>query len=274
MQYLAATVSRIGDRKTNQDRIAIFNKEDTVLLLLGDGLGGRPGGEFAAQTLLDITRKIFDQQTIPIKRPMAFLQKVLETAHKTIVEGGTKQNPPINPGSTAVLCLIQQGHAWWNHVGDSRLYLFRAGQMVERTQDHSVVENMLAGGQLDSEDFSGHPLRNVVTRCLGMTKNPPAITLSQKTPLKAGDIMLLCSDGFWEPLGEKSMGMKLFDGRLQDALDDMAKQAENIKAPQSDNVSAIAMQIMSLTLRTHSVAAKKKAPHSNISKPGNHARKG
>lgn len=267
MQYLSATVSRLGNREKNQDRLAILENQDTVLLVLGDGLGGRAGGEFAAEQLVTTATHKFNQQTIPIKEPVAFMQELLETAHKCIVEQGKQQQPPINPGTTAVLCLIQQGHAWWTHVGDSRLYLFRHGEMLERTQDHSVVENMLAGGHLSSAESGGHPLRNVVTRCLGMTDNPPILTISQKTALQPGDIMLLCSDGFWEPLGEKSMSKGLFEGRLQDALDDMAERAENINAPQSDNISAVALQVMSLKLRTRAVP-RSKTPHPNFAKSG------
>ena len=70
MQYLTATVSRVGNRKTNQDRVKILNKEDTVFLILADGLGGRPGGEFAAQTLISSAHQIFGQQSIPIKEPI------------------------------------------------------------------------------------------------------------------------------------------------------------------------------------------------------------
>lgn len=266
MQYLTATVSRLGHREKNQDRIAIFEQQDTVLLVLGDGLGGRPGGEFAAQVLVNIASQKFSQETIPIQKPVAFMQELLETAHKAIVAQGKSQDPPLNPGTTAVLCLMQQGFAWWTHVGDSRLYLFRNGEMIERTQDHSVVENMLAGGQLSSHDSGGHPLRNVVTRCLGMSDNPPIVTISQKTALKVGDIMLLCSDGFWEPLGEKSMCKTLFDGRLQDALNEMAERAENINAPQSDNISAVALQVMSTRLRTRSVPPPKANPGASVNR--------
>ncbi|MDH5446981.1 MAG: protein phosphatase 2C domain-containing protein [Gammaproteobacteria bacterium] len=263
MQYLTATASLLGNRSKNQDRVAIYEKLDTVLLVLGDGLGGRPGGELAAQTLVDTAAEAFTRQSIPIKDPVGFMQQTLETAHQRIVKQGQSQTPPINPGTTAVLCLMQQGLAWWSHVGDSRLYLFRNGVFVERTQDHSVVENMLAGGKLDTAMTGNHPLRNVVTRCLGMSENPPIITMSQKVELKPGDIMLLCSDGFWEPLGEKTMAKFLFDGRLQDSLDQMATRAENIKAPESDNVSAIALQVMSIKLRTRSLQTKKKAARPN-----------
>ena len=268
MQYLTASVSLLGDRQKNQDRITIFEQQDTVLLVLADGLGGRPGGEFAAQTLVDTAAEQFQREPVPIKEPIAFMQELLETTHTRIVEDGKRQTPPINPGTTAVLCIMQQGHAWWTHVGDSRLYLFRQGQMVERTQDHSVVENMLAGGKLESNDSGGHPLRNVVTRCLGMSDNPPIISLSKKTPLKPGDIMLLCSDGFWEPLNDNSVASGLFEGKLQTALDGLAHRAENINAPQSDNVSAIALQVMSLKLRTRSIP-RSKTPHPNAGKTAN-----
>ena len=267
MQYLTATVSRVGDRQKNQDRVVILNRQDTVLMVLGDGLGGRPGGEFASQQLIDVANQLFEQQTIPVRDPVQLMQSIMETAHRQIVEQGAAQQPPINPGTTAVLCLMQQGFAWWSHVGDSRLYLFRNGEFVERTTDHSVVENMLAGGKLQAHDSSGHPLRNVVTRCLGMSQNPPIVTMSQKVALKTGDIMLLCSDGFWEPLGEKSMAKYLFDGRLQTALDGMAERAEKITAPDSDNVSAIALQVMSLKLRTRSIP-KRKTVHPNALRSG------
>lgn len=267
MQYLTATVSRIGDRKINQDRVKLLIKGDTLFLVLGDGLGGRPGGEFASQTLINIASRLFDHSEVPIAEPMAFMQEVLETAHKAILDDGARQVPPINPGTTAVLCIAQQGHAWWVHVGDSRLYLFRNGRLLDRTQDHSVVENMLAGGQLDHDMSDSHPLRNVVTRCVGMSQNPPIITLSKKTGLMAGDILLLCTDGFWGPLNEERMGTRLFENRLKDALEDMAMQAEKINAPQSDNVSAIAVQIMSLTLRTNTINTGNKAPHPNTLKP-------
>lgn len=266
MQYLTASVSRVGDRKKNQDSLIILNKQDTVLMVLGDGLGGRPGGELASAQLIEVASRLFNEQTIPIQDPVQFMQDIMQTTHQQIVEHGAAQEPPVNPGTTAVLCLMQRGFAWWSHVGDSRLYLFRNGEFVERTLDHSVVENMKAGGKLDS-DSSGHPLRNVVTRCLGMSQNPPIATMSQKVALKPGDVMLLCSDGFWEPLGEKSMARHLFDGRLQAALDKMAEQAERISAPDSDNVSAIALQVMSIKLRTQSIP-KKKSLHPNRIRTG------
>ena len=256
MQYLTANVSRVGDRSKNQDRITILNQKDTVLLVLADGLGGRAGGELAAQTFVDVATRTFNSQAMPIAEPIAFMQELMETAHRAIVEQGKQQTPPLNPGTTAVLCLMQQGYAWWCHVGDSRLYMLRQGEILEKTQDHSVVGNMLAGGQLDNDSSDQHPLRNVITRCLGMTNNPPITSVSQKTALKVGDIIVLCTDGFWEPLGDRAIARGLLDGRLQDALDEMAIRAEKINAPQSDNVSAIALQVMSVKLRTRSLPEK------------------
>lgn len=244
MQYLTATVTRLGNRQQNQDRVAIFSREETVLMVLGDGLGGRPGGAFAAESLLTVAKAKFEQSTLPLREPAAFMQDLLQTAHNVIVDGGQKQQPPLNPGTTAVLCLVQQGYAWWTHVGDSRLYLFRNGQIIERTRDHSVVENMRAGGQLAADESSTHPLRNVITRCLGMTANPPILTHSQKTALQENDILLLCSDGFWEPLGEQHIGKSLVHSALPDALSALADEAERINTPQSDNLSAAVLKLL------------------------------
>jgi PPM family protein phosphatase len=76
----------------------------------------------------------------------------------------------------------------------------------------------------------------------------PEVTVSNEVALQNGDVIMLCSDGLWEPVDEMQLGMKLLDGRLSDALDKLAEQAEETSYPASDNISAVAIQIMSLQL--------------------------
>lgn len=248
MQYVIARTSRLGNRAINQDRVAALERDNTVLLVLGDGLGGKAGGEVAAQVLVDTTANAFKNASLPIKHPQEFLTNALHDAHRAVIAAGKKVDPPINPGTTAVLCLIQNGSAWWAHAGDSRLYLFRGGVPIYRTRDHSYVEKLVERGHLRNDDRGTHPLRNYMTRCIGLSDNVPEVTVSNEVRLHNGDVIMLCSDGLWEPVDEMQLGIKIMDGRLSDALDKLAQQAEEIKYPRSDNISAVALQIMSLQL--------------------------
>lgn len=249
MQYVIGRASRLGNRTINQDRMTALERDNTVLLVLGDGLGGRAGGEFAAQTLIDVVSDQFQNATLPIENPKEFMTQALHRAHFAVIDRGKKQEPPVNPGTTAVLCLIQNGRAWWAHVGDSRLYLFRGSVPIYRTKDHSYVEKLYQHGKISHDKRSNHPLRNYMTRCIGLSDNVPEVTASNEVMLHAGDIILLCSDGMWEPLDDMKMGMKIMEGRLSDALSSMAEEAEKEKYPNSDNITAVAIQIMSLQLK-------------------------
>jgi serine/threonine protein phosphatase PrpC len=248
MQYVVARTTRTGNRATNQDRLAVLERENTVLLVVADGLGGKSGGEIAAQALVDTLSEIFKKIRLPIKQPQQFLTNALHKAHFAVIDAGKKQDPPVNPGTTAVVCLVQEGHTWWAHVGDSRLYLFRGGVPIYRTRDHSVMEKMYEKGQLANNKRHAHPMRNYMTRCLGLSDGVPEVSISNEVMLHPGDIVVLCSDGLWEPLDDMLMGAIMLDGKLSDALNTASQRAEEKTYPNCDNVSAVAIQIMSLQL--------------------------
>jgi len=249
MQYVIGRASRLGNRTINQDRMVALERDNTVLLILGDGLGGRTGGEFAAQVMVDTIAEQFQNTPLPIAKPKEFMTQALHRAHFAVIDQSKKQDPPLNPGTTAVLCLIQEGRAWWAHVGDSRLYLFRGSVPIYRTKDHSYVEKLYQHGKISHDKRANHPLRNYMTRCIGLSDNVPEVTVSNEVMLQAGDILMLCSDGLWEPLDDMKMGMKIMDGRLSDALATLAEDAEKESYPSSDNITAVAIQIMSLQLK-------------------------
>ncbi len=248
MQYVIGRSSRLGNRSTNQDRIGALERDNTVLLILGDGLGGKAGGEIASQILVDTVATAFSNAKLPITNPQKFMTTALHRAHFAVIKAGMDHVPPLTPGTTAVLCLIQNGSAWWSHVGDSRLYLFRGGVPIYRTKDHSFVEKLYQNGQITNDKRSSHPLKNYMTRCIGLSDNVPEVTVSNEVNLQPGDVIMCCSDGLWEPVDDMLMGVKIMEGRLGDALDKLAEQAEEISYPSSDNISAVAIQIMSLQL--------------------------
>lgn len=238
-----ASSSLIGDRKINQDRCIKVDDGATVLLGLGDGMGGHPRGETAAQVLIETCQNYFDRTPHPILNPSSFLTRLLHKAHENIVAFGYEQQPAIDPRTTAVACLIQKNVAHWAHAGDSRLYLLRERRVLARTVDHSYVERLKQQGVITARQQKKHPQRNYVTRCLGGALVSPDITLG-KHKLEAGDILLLCSDGFWGSIREEDMLNSLFSNLpLSETVQALAEQAAHQAFPDSDNITLIALRM-------------------------------
>ncbi len=265
MQIEISQISLQGDRKTNQDRVGYLEYDAGVVLVLGDGLGGRPKGELAAQTLIDTIEKALNNSPMPIPDPYEFLEGAILQAHNDVMAAGREQIPPVEPGTTAVVCLIQNGSAWWAHVGDSRCYLFRHGLSIYRTQDHSYVEDLYKSGEISLSKVSTHPMRNYITRCVGMLVKEPEVELSKEIMLMEGDIILLCSDGFWGTLDDAQIGAKLNSERLKDAVTSLAETAVQLGSPTADNTTAIAIKLISLQLLNQSSSTKGK--HVSIQQP-------
>jgi len=246
MQVEIGRTSRLGNRPVNQDRIEIIETSAGVVLVLGDGLGGKPGGDLAAQTLMDTVSEELAMNPLPAEEPKGFLKELLRRAHYKILFAGQDNTPPLQPGTTAVICLIQNGMVWWAHAGDSRLYLFRNGLPLYRTTDHSYVEQLYQEGRISLKKLQSHPMRNYVTQCLGLSTHNPKISTNKGVAIREGDVLLLCSDGFWDPLDEAQMGPLLDQEKLNIALNNLAERAEAASYPKSDNATAVALRIISL----------------------------
>ncbi|MCU7795624.1 MAG: protein phosphatase 2C domain-containing protein [Candidatus Thiodiazotropha sp. (ex Myrtea spinifera)] len=244
MKYETAQCSLLGNRSTNQDRCLVLEAPDAILLCLADGMGGHPKGEMAAQILMDNARRAFLTSRKPIASPHFFLSGLMDMSHKQILEFGREQEPPIEPRTTGVLCLVQEDNAFWAHIGDSRLYIMREGVIHLRTDDHSYVEHLRQQGIISAAQVHTHKFRNYVTRCLGGTNNRPVAELSGPHPLKEGDVVLLCSDGFWGPLPERPLVDSLFQtpGSLLSSIQGLSNQAEGNSKPESDNVTVVALR--------------------------------
>jgi len=242
MKYQLAYHSLAGGRSTNQDRIVCIERDNAVLLVLADGLGGHEGGALAAETLTLTAQHAFEAIRQPrITKPSAFLALTVMQAHKAIVARGQAMNPPISPRTTCVLCLIQQGYAYWAHVGDSRLYHFRDGQVLRRTLDHTVTEQMHLDGVLSEEEMKRHPEKARLLKALGGPL-APSISLGEETLLQPGDTLLLCTDGVWEALSAPELAGFLKYASLEEGVEEMLFAAENRMKQKADNLSAISLR--------------------------------
>jgi PPM family protein phosphatase len=243
---------RLGDRSSNQDRIGVACAEGAVLLALADGMGGHAGGEIAAQVAVASLCSRFRKSATPVPDPSVFLKAAIEEAHHQVVAAGQAHRPPITPRTTLVACLVQGDQACWAHVGDSRFYLLRLGQVVERTRDHTYVERLYEVGLISDEERLTHPLRNVVTGSVG-GEGQPAVTVNPAVRLTPGDVLLLCSDGLWGALPEPEIAAAVERRPLARAVEGLAQRAEQASHPHSDNISVLA-------LRWHAAAPAEQRP--------------
>ncbi len=244
MKYETAQCTLVGNRSMNQDRCLVMEAPDAILLALADGMGGHPKGEMAAQILMDNSRKAFLTSRKPISNPRFFLSGLMEMTHQQIRAYGDRQTPPIEPRTTGVLCLVQEDQAYWSHIGDSRLYIMRDGVIHLRTDDHSYVEHLRQQGLISAAQVQTHKFRNYVTRCLGGNNNRPVAELSGPHDLQEGDVVLLCSDGFWGPLQERPLVETIYKKPqpLLNCITELAQRAETTSSPESDNVTVVALR--------------------------------
>jgi len=241
MRFSIAQDSRVGARRYNQDRVGHWATSDTLLMVVADGMGGHLHGEVAAQVALESLARTFQGEAKPkLADPDMFLFRGLARAHGAIVQEAQRLELKETPRTVLVACAVQDGYAYWSHIGDSRLYLIRRGRVIARTKDHSRVQQLIDKGLIREEAVPTHPERNILTRCLG-SEHAPKLEPTASARLAKDDLVLMCSDGLWGPLTERQLldGLRAKD--LPQAVSDLGALAEARAGRQCDNVSALAM---------------------------------
>ena len=241
MKFTIFQESRIGRRRANQDRIAYSYSRDALLLVIADGMGGHLHGEVAAQIAVQYITDTFQAEAAPtIDDPILFLSKILNNAHYAIVDYAGDRLLEEAPRTTCVVCLVQDNVAFWAHAGDSRLYLIRGGRVAALTRDHSRVRMMVEDGLISESEAAVHPARNRIFSCLGGNRTPQ-IEFSPRTPLLAGDVIVLATDGAWGPLGAERLIGGLDGATVMESVPRLLDLAEELGGETCDNASMIAM---------------------------------
>lgn len=244
MQIEYAKVSALGDRSDNQDRAAVVVADQAALMLVFDGMGGHSDGAQAAETGLKVVQELFMSTPLPIFDPQGFLYAVLSRAHDEVVGLGADIAVDFRPRATCALCLVQEGGAFWAHIGDSRIYQVRDGRVLQRSRDHSHVEVLIQEGAITEEEAMDHPMRNFVECCIGGDAPVPDMTITGKRNLLPGDTLLACSDGLWSGLTDQDMAAigAPGDNNLAENLRQLSLKALSANAPYSDNTTGTALR--------------------------------
>lgn len=229
---MAATLrSDIGRvRKQNED--AVWFDEARGIFAVADGMGGHLAGEVASAMAMDAIRAL----AVSDARPgILALKDVVERAQKAIARHA-KKNPRCAGMGTTLSVMFRGGrYMYIAHIGDSRIYRLRGGELMQITQDHSLVDELVRAGLITQEEARTHPKRNIITRALGTQgDNEPDLLAADTMP---GDLWLLCTDGLNSMVSDKDIRDAMLSRTLEQAADRLIELA--LDAGGRDNVTLI-----------------------------------
>lgn len=201
VRYTAAAVTDRGRKRPSNEDAYGFSVEAGVYVVC-DGMGGAAAGEVASTIAVDeILRLLTKQDREDGIALVDAAQNAIGVANEAIFSRAQRNHRLNGMGTTLVVLAAQEQHLWVMNIGDSRCYRLRQGQLVQLTQDHSLVEEQVRMGRMTPREALHSPLKNVITRALG--------TQAQVTPdvfkmeAEAGDLFLLCSDGLTRELSDQ-----------------------------------------------------------------------
>ena len=223
-------------RQNNEDALLVGEGKDETLFAVADGIGGFEAGEVASRIAIDVLKNL---------EPETSFEAAIREANRRILAVGRGDERFSGMGTTIVAVRFGGTHeepkAEIAHVGDSRAYLLRGGEMQPVTEDHSLVAELVRSGDLTRAQAAEHPQKNLITRALGADEEVEVDTAV--LPVEAGDRFLLCSDGLTDMVPEARVAEI-----LTESPDDPEKPARTLvsaalDAGGSDNVTVIVVDV-------------------------------
>ncbi|MFZ1919267.1 MAG: Stp1/IreP family PP2C-type Ser/Thr phosphatase [Terriglobales bacterium] len=189
-------------RKNNEDSLDYWEPEEDEdfarkgrLAIVADGMGGYEGGQEASRLAVDTlvaTYRDYDGND-----PQQALVEGMQAAHEGIRRYGMNHPALQGMGTTCTAAAIVGGALHYVHVGDTRLYLIRDGQITQVTRDHSYVGRLVEEGMITREEAERHPQRNILTAAVGTMPELIMDSPGRPEPLRPGDVIVICTDGLW-----------------------------------------------------------------------------
>jgi PPM family protein phosphatase len=219
-------------RRSNEDS----SYASAPVFVVADGMGGAQAGEVASQMVVEAFTEGVPENGTPEER----LSVVVQKANREIHARSHSDAASAGMGTTVTAAYLDEDSVALAHVGDSRAYLLREGELSRLTEDHSLVEELLRGGKLTEEEALEHPQRSVITRALGIE---PIVEIDTWTyPLRPGDVVLLCSDGLTSMISEQQIQQLLVETPdLEEAGDRLIAEAN--EAGGRDNITVVLFRV-------------------------------
>ncbi|MDR0839261.1 MAG: Stp1/IreP family PP2C-type Ser/Thr phosphatase [Oscillospiraceae bacterium] len=230
-------------RRANQDVFGVRECDGGSVGVVCDGMGGAKAGEVASAIALDVFTLYMEELLRTPKFPNDAAEKIAIAA--TLAGNAVYERAETDPecegmGTTLVAAVVRDDLAIVANVGDSRAYHVSDGKILRVTRDHSVVEEMVARGEITRDEARFHPSRNLITRALGTARNVPADVFYSN--VHDGDFLVLCSDGLSNLLSDAEiLALLSHDGSACDLCAALVDSALDRGAP--DNVTVIVIKV-------------------------------
>lgn len=197
-------LSDVGrEREENQDFMGWFPAQGAQLLVVCDGMGGHRGGFEASRIAVRTIGQVFEQD--PLRDASALLRDAIEAADRAVLQASQDDPTLADMGSTAVVALIRDQTVVVGHVGDSRAYRVRRGEVTRLTRDHTEVNRLVDLGLIPKEEADRHPMGHWLAQSVGVNAGVQ-VDVSEPLALEQGDRILLCSDGLSGVLTDVEIG--------------------------------------------------------------------
>ncbi|HIJ71762.1 MAG TPA: serine/threonine-protein phosphatase [Planctomycetes bacterium] len=230
-------------RDENQDTFLV--ESELGLFLVSDGMGGHRGGALASQIVAQdlpvmIETRLHKLRSYSRRAIRLLFRRMITEQSRQLQMEGVSESGYKGMGATLVMALIKDGRAYLGSVGDSRLYRFRKGSLVQLTKEHSVVSELLSAGKIEPRDIQNHPAQGQLTHYIGMEDRLEPFVRS--FALKDGDRLVLCTDGLTDMVDDKSIARILDDNNdAKSACDALLKSAN--QAGGLDNITVIVVDV-------------------------------
>jgi len=231
-RWFSCAGSHVGHvRRVNED--AFLDAREQSLWVVADGMGGHSRGDRASQTIVEELHDFVAAGSASAN--LDDLNARLHQANRLCREVSDGQVM----GSTVAALYLHGDRAHLLWAGDSRIYRHRDGEVLQLTEDHSLVQELHRLGELTAEEAENHPSSNVITRAVGVTDELEV--QSRQVELRAGDRFLLCSDGLFKDVRAAEMHANLARPSPRQALD--ALMALALRRGGTDNLTGIVVQV-------------------------------
>jgi PPM family protein phosphatase len=223
-------------RQNNEDALLVGEGEDETLFVVADGIGGFEAGEVASSLAVEVLKEL---------RPDKSFKTAIAEANRRILAAGRTDKKLSGMGTTVVAIRFggtqREPLAEVAHVGDSRAYLVRGGEMNPITEDHSLVAELVRSGDLTRDQAAEHPQKNLITRALGADEDVAVDTTV--LPIEADDRVLLCSDGLSDMVPEARISELLLDSPQDPERAARDLLAAALDAGGNDNITVIVVDV-------------------------------
>lgn len=228
-------------RAVNQDYM--YCSENSVgsfrnLFIVADGMGGHKAGDYASK--LCVEQMVQSIEKSEHKTPVSLFEEAVDAANGAVYSESQEHEEYDGMGTTLVACTMQEDTLYVANIGDSRLYLLRDDDIMQITEDHSLVEEMVKQGNITESEARVHPQKNIITRAVGIDQSVQADFF--EVEIYPDDIIMLCSDGLSNMIEDEDMEYIVKHSEsLQDAGETLVARANENGG--SDNITVVLAKV-------------------------------